>query len=70
MGDDLPSIADVRQWEIWRVYWDHGDGTGKERPALAITTSEQNQKNGYARFIKITGEPRGFDRPAASSKTP
>jgi mRNA-degrading endonuclease toxin of MazEF toxin-antitoxin module len=50
------SIDDVRQWEIWQVYWDHGDGTGKDRPALAITTAEQNRVAGFARFVKITGE--------------
>ena len=50
------SIADVGQWEIWQVYWDHGDGTGKDRPAVAISTPAQNNANGYARFVKITGE--------------
>ena len=48
-----PTIADVRQWEIWQVYWDHGDGTGKDRTALAITTSTENA-SGTAIFVKIT----------------
>ena len=53
---DSHSIADVRQWEIWHVYWDHGDGTGKDRPALAITTTAQSVAAGHVRFLKITGQ--------------
>ncbi len=53
---DVPSIVDVRQWEIWQVYWGHEDGTGKERPALAVTTAEQSVAAGHIRFLKITGQ--------------
>lgn len=56
MPDERFSILDVRQWEIWQVWWDHGDGTGKARPALAITTSAQHASAGFARFLKITSE--------------
>jgi mRNA-degrading endonuclease toxin of MazEF toxin-antitoxin module len=52
----MPTIDEVKQWDIWHVYWDHGDGTGKERPAVAVSTGEQNAKNGYVTFLKITGE--------------
>jgi hypothetical protein len=52
----MPTIHDVKQWEIWHVYWDHGDGTAKDRPAVAVSTSSQNAANGYVTFLKITGE--------------
>lgn len=56
MAEELPEAADVRQWEIWQVYWKHEDGTGKERPALAVSTSAQNAATGTVRFVKITGQ--------------
>jgi len=55
-SDGAPTIHDVKQWEIWHVYWDHQDGSGKDRPALAISTPAQNAANGYVTFLKITGE--------------
>ncbi|HXE52343.1 MAG TPA: type II toxin-antitoxin system PemK/MazF family toxin [Tepidisphaeraceae bacterium] len=55
-GASSPFLSDVCQWEIWQVYWVHEDGTGKERPALAFSTSAQNQASGYVRFLKITSE--------------
>jgi len=52
----MASIAEVRQWEIWYVDWPHEDGTRKRRPALAISTSQQNAAQGFARFAKTTGQ--------------
>lgn len=59
MGDQ-PSISDVCQWDIWQVFWPHDDedskSEGKERPALAISTAAEISIQGFAEFIKITGQ--------------
>ena len=51
-----PSLGDVRQLDIWRVYWNHPDGTGKPRPALAVSTTAQSVAAGYATFLYITSQ--------------
>jgi hypothetical protein len=56
MAEERPTIHDVKQWEIWEVYWKHEDGSGKYRTALAVSTATQNAANGYVRFVKITGQ--------------
>lgn len=50
------TVADVKQWEIWRVVWRHEDGTSKPRPALAVSSQAYNAANGHAVFVKITSQ--------------
>jgi mRNA-degrading endonuclease toxin of MazEF toxin-antitoxin module len=56
MAPQAPTVADVRQWEIWWVVWQNSDATTKERPALAISSAAQNVARGYADFVKITSQ--------------
>ena len=61
MGQGNSSITDVKQWDIWWVYWPHEDGEpgdGKGRPALAISLPGDNAARGYVEFVKITSQNR------------
>jgi mRNA-degrading endonuclease toxin of MazEF toxin-antitoxin module len=45
----------LAQWSIWYVDWPHDDdGTSKDRPALVISLTEDNEKNDEAYFMKIS----------------
>ena len=56
MADDTISLSDVLQWEIYYVDWLHEDGSSKERTALCASTPEEIAHQGFARFLKITGQ--------------
>ena len=54
MASRPPSYSH-KQWEIYQVQWEHEDGSMKERPALVISPTTDNQKRQYVWFMKITG---------------
>src|SRR5882757_1113695 len=56
MPEEIVSLADVRQWEIYYVNWKHEDGSSKERTALCVSTPTEIARDGFARFVKITGQ--------------
>jgi mRNA-degrading endonuclease toxin of MazEF toxin-antitoxin module len=50
-----PTPREYRQWEVWRVTWDHGDGTSSRRPALLLTDDPATAPRATLRFMLISG---------------